>query len=480
MPSSLSTDGPGTPGTSRPRSHRGAGADLEGRSEFERDADRLLYASAFRRLSGVTQVTSPPNQTVQHDRLTHSLKVAQVGRRLAQRLQQRGVDVEPEVVYTAALAHDLGHPPFGHAAEQELQLILTGKITAAGSTRKNPTPILEDSFEGNAQSFRIVARTAARRQSERGVGLNLTFRSLAALAKYPWSRGNGPGQFEAYSSDKWGAYQPQRGLLNRALQISRDEGRFGSYRPLEAQLMDWADDVSYAVHDNEDYFRSGEVPLDRLRGDQALWDAIVAFVRTRVVPKLSTLDEGREIPAAQFDDLLESVSSSIRRTLPPSPYAGGRDTREQLHVFGSSAIDTLLQGVTVEDGDLRVPVRSRIYVEFLKMLTRFYVIERPGLAFVQVGQRALTRHLYFTLSSLAESADAANSADRTLPARFGDYLEAAFDDVYGDRDGDIDDQARVARATVDFICSLTDAQALALSRQFDGDIDYGRLQLGSL
>lgn len=128
------------------------------RSAFQRDRDRVLYSPEFRRLSGVTQVASAGEGDVFHNRLTHSLKVAQVGRRLAERLQKDCASEElhawggldPDVVETAGLAHDLGHPPFGHDGEEEI----------CKSVEANND---ENGFEGNAQSFRIVTRLAAHR-----------------------------------------------------------------------------------------------------------------------------------------------------------------------------------------------------------------------------------------------------------------------------------------------------------------------------
>ena len=181
--------------------------DRHWRHDFEVDADRVLYSPEFRRLAGVTQVISPQEDYVFHDRLTHSLKVAQTAERLAQRLiddysagdgvvrAQVEEAISPRVCYVAGLCHDLGHPPFGHVAETQLQIEL-GKIeknTAEGKTEKVN---LRDSFEGNAQSFRIVSRLSLRKTQTTDPdgpddaveqGLNLTWRSLAAISKYPWT-----------------------------------------------------------------------------------------------------------------------------------------------------------------------------------------------------------------------------------------------------------------------------------------------------
>jgi dGTPase len=159
------------------------------RSPFQKDRDRLLYASAFQRLGSVTQVVSASEGYVFHNRLTHTLEVAQIARRLAEKLlveTDPGLvealgGIDPEVVEAAALAHDLGHPPFGHIAEKQLDA-LAKKHNAS------------DGFEGNAQSFRIVSRGAAHRTDYKG--LNLTRATLNAILKYPWTRDRkGPGSY---------------------------------------------------------------------------------------------------------------------------------------------------------------------------------------------------------------------------------------------------------------------------------------------
>lgn len=148
------------------------------RSAFERDRDRVLYSDYFRRLAGVTQVASAADAGLFHNRLLHSLKVAQVARRLAQKLLRDYPELsdrlDADVVEAAALAHDLGHPPFGHVAEKELQRLAEEEFG------------LDDGFEGNAQTFRILVRLA--NHSGRQYGLDLCRATLDATLKYPWLR----------------------------------------------------------------------------------------------------------------------------------------------------------------------------------------------------------------------------------------------------------------------------------------------------
>jgi len=222
------------------------------RTETQRDRDRILYSSAFNRLAGITQVASSAPGASFHNRLTHSFKVAQVARRLAERLKGEEADVElvdrldVDAAEAAALGHDLGHPPFGHLAEE----ILADAMRNAGG------------FEGNAQSFRIVCRLAMRDPEH--PGLNLTPATLNGMLKYPWLAGEHPTD---PNSTKFGAYWSDREDFLAAQ--GKSSVRPGQ-RTLEAELMDWSDDITYAVHDLEDFYRVGLVPLERLRtnGDE--------------------------------------------------------------------------------------------------------------------------------------------------------------------------------------------------------------------
>jgi len=206
-------------------------ADGDQRIAFQRDRDRILYSSAFRRLSGVTQIVRTGEEDVFHNRLTHSLKVAQVGRRLAERCMgefpeatnARGL--HPEVVEAACLAHDLGHPPFGHIGEN----VLCNLVEASGD---------EEGYEGNAQSFRIITKLAVR--FEGCDGLDLTRATLAATLKYPWTRDKN----DPKKTKKWSVYNSEQDDFEFARTLNR-----GEKKTLEAELMDWADDIAYSVHD---------------------------------------------------------------------------------------------------------------------------------------------------------------------------------------------------------------------------------------
>jgi len=461
------------------------------RDAYERDSDILLYSSAFRRLKGVTQVTPVVDGNARtHDRMIHSLKVAQVGKRIAQHLigdeknsenkEEYAHYVLPEAVHFAGLAHDLGHPPFGHVAENELQL-----ITSADNNRRLP-----DSFEGNAQTFHILVRLSQKRMHAgddaiEGArpGMGITAGSLIASMKYPWRKDCARIELselnrfdetkERYYREKWGCYDEDwRPWKSIRQEILKAEPQY----VVNSEIMDLADDITYAVHDLIDYYRIGAIPpLNAIlqKGDFKLYAAAV----------LST--------KGLSDD--ESMQAAFRwiSQLPTleDQYDDSRRWRAKTHAFESAAVGKMISKTKItKDFKLEVPDYIRAAIAILKQLTWYYVIDNPSLSSSQRGQRQIIRELHAWLCEWYESCEVPPGDPlahakhrrnlRRIPVRFKEYCDAAddrrvreLDDkdklMVDDRTSDIiyremTKDERISRAAIDYISGLTDGDAIRL------------------
>jgi dGTPase len=399
----------------------------ENRTEAERDHDRVLYTSALQRLAGITQIAAPEAGITIHNRLTHTLKVAQVARRLAKRV---GLPADrQEVAAAAALAHDLGHPPFGHLAEK----VLNEGAAAWGG------------FEGNAQSFRIVTFLALRDEEYRG--LNLTRRTLSAVLKYPWLQ----DVSKIKKKEKWGAYASEREIFEFARVGSDDDAR-----SLEAAIMDWSDDVTYAVHDLEDFFRLGLIPLDRLGSadpEERLRFTASFYQdrkRTNVLSKFSDdhLD-ARDLEAAV--DRLFTASTAPLGLI--GHYRGSELDRTNLRAQASFLIGRFIAAASRKDEELLIPKDQRAEVAVLKELAWFYVITDPSLSTIQHGQQKVIRELH----SIYIRAASGSGRDRHL------FPLAQRELLAGTRDAG---QAR--RVATDFVAGLTEPMAYELHHRLTG------------
>lgn len=404
------------------------------RDPGRRDRDRILYSTAFRRLAGITQVASANDRHPIHNRLTHTLEVAQISRSLAEQFLRNEADreiaervggLDPDVVEAACLAHDLGHPPFGHVAEKELGRLLRSKEVAGG-------------FEGNPQTFRILTKLAVRDRATDG--LNLTRATLCAVLKYPWLRGT-----DGKAAEKWGAYESERNVFEWACRMLTAHSR---RRSLEAEIMDWADDIAYAVHDVEDFYRAGMIPLDRLAASHSTeldWFLESELDRT---DQLRLYD--KQGVKEQFQNLLDIAPFDV-------PYEGTREGRARLRSFTSALVDRYINAAalverTGNEPVLRIDPELQIEVLLLKGLTWQYVIESPALITQRYGQRKLIESLFMTLCEAGGSAQ-----DRRV-------FPAFYQQLLGQTPGD----ALIMRTVADLISSLTEAQVVALHHRLTG------------
>jgi dGTPase len=376
------------------------------RGDFVRDRARVLHSAALRRLAAKTQVVGVGQSDFPRTRLTHSLECAQIGRELGAAL---GAD--PDLVDAACLAHDLGHPPFGHNGEAALDAF----AAPCGG------------FEGNAQSLRVLTRleTKVLDASGASVGLNLTRAVLDAATKYPWPKREGMAKYGVYADDA------------RVFAWLRD-GAPDNRRCLEAQVMDWADDVAYSVHDLEDGIHAGHVPLSAITsaGERS---EVVRLAQTSYLDVSTDALEAAaarlaELPAwpAEFDGSLRSLVALKRMTSDLIARLSGAAVRATREQHGEGALRRY-------DGDLAVPVETRAECAILKAVADLFVMRRDEARRTQAREREQLAEL--TAAILAGAPD-------TLEPWLREAWSAAPDDA-----------ARV-RVVVDQVASLTDTSAL--------------------
>ena len=480
---------------------------------FRIDRDRVASSPFFARLAGVTQVVSPNGSgLLLHNRLTHSLKVAQVARAIAERLtadedsarlldKLGGCDLD--VVEAAALAHDLGHPPFGHLGEEVLDRIARHRFG------------LPDGFEGNAQSFRIVTTTDTR--GLRGIGLDLTAAVRAALLKYPWTRlghprphpstmavpprgATEPSDAPGTGSAKFSAYVTELVDLEQARAVFA--GRIEPWQQtVEASVMDTADDIAYAIHDLEDFHRVGVLQHATVAAELGTWRERAADLGAVADGDLAAQSRlpGRSLEAMRrrladrdgwifdadaFTDAVDLVRAELVDGLLAVPFDGSVDAEQSIARFSTRWTARLADGVgvaaapTTRSGHVVLAAQQWHEVQVLKFVHRRFVLRRPDLALHQRGQARLLTTLVEELESWLTDR---RESDR-LPRRLHDLVELAEGEYHelalhqpvllGAADGAPGPDAVRAlargRAVVDFVASLTDSQAVALLDALSG------------
>ena len=378
-----------------------------GRTEFARDRARIIHSFALRRLAAKTQVAVPWATDFPRTRLSHSLECAQVGRELGAAL---GAD--PDLMEGACLAHDIGHPPFGHNGEE----VLNQLAHSCGG------------FEGNAQSLRLLIRLEAKTVLADGksVGLNLTRASLDAATKYPWSR--------IVNAKKFGVYEDDLEIFNWYR-----NGVESGKTSIEAQIMDWSDDVAYSVHDMEDSLVSGQIKLDQLSND---------------LPKLFKVAKDMYLEDITEAEMATALTALQKISCWPRYYDGTHRSLARLKDLASQLIGRFAQAAEVAtqekygdsnltrySANLVVPRAQRVEVALLKSMAGHYVINADTSQIRYGEQQKL-------LTELVEAILA--SAPATLEGFFLQDWQRAEND-----------QQRV-RVVIDQVASLTDPGAIAL------------------
>ena len=389
-------------------------AKRPGRTEFMRDRARVIHSASLRRLAAKTQVAVPWENDFQRTRLSHSLECAQIGRELGESL---GAD--PDLLETACLSHDLGHPPFGHNGEEALAEVA---VDCGG-------------FEGNAQSFRLLTRIEAKTVDADGksLGLNLTRASLDAATKYPWSN--------HVNSRNFGVYADDLEIFNW-MREGAPEGR----KCIEAQIMDWSDDCAYSVHDLEDAIFAGQVTVNDFERDfDVLYSVMINDYKSDAsraeaasalerLQALSCWPRGFDRTHASLARLKDTTSQLIGRFV----LAAERETRA---VHGTGALSRY-------SADLEIPREAHIEVDFLKAVAGHYLINAAASQERYEKQQLVIRELVEMLYAKAPL-----------------ELDPIFEDDWKDANND----GERLRVVIDQIASLTDPGAYALHAHLSGN-----------
>jgi len=385
---------------------KGAQLAPDSRGDFARDRARVLHSAALRRLADKTQVVGPRDGDTPRTRLTHSLEVAQISRGIGE-----GLGLSPDLCEMAGLTHDIGHPPYGHNGEVALD-----EVAPCG-------------FEGNAQTLRILARLEPKVLIDgTSFGLNLTRASLDAAVKYPLTRTNADGSVNR----KYSAYDEDAGVL-----AWLREGHTDGAPPMEAQVMDFSDDIAYSVHDVEDGIVSGRVSL------RVLWDFVELAALAEKGADAFGGDADSLVDAADRLRSLPAIASAAEFDYTLSAWTGLKALTSQLVGRYVGAVTRATreenEGVTLgrQHGRLVVPPDVEAEVRLLKTVAVLYVMDQPAHQARQDRQRDRIYRVHEYLRA---------GAPGTLDTMFQAWFNAAETDLERER------------VIVDQIASMTESR----------------------
>ena len=378
------------------------------RSEFEHDRARIIHSAAFRRLQGKTQVFGVYEGDFFRTRLTHSLEVAQIAKGIALSL---GADTD--LVEALCLAHDLGHPPFGHAGERLLHALMRDF----------------GGFESNAQTVRIV--THLERKHEAYAGLNLTYPTLDGLLKYKTCI-DATALAAPHTKPIKGFYAGDRDLVAT---ITHATGT-GQGRSFECQIMDVADDIAYSVHDLEDSLQAGLLSVVDFRRFPA--ERVVHEVNATLTAWDQTVSaETIESELAQIADRLEALENTAGRA------AHKMLTRDLIYAFAST-VQIQQEGQQERRERIDAEFSSRVRIEILKAFESHKVILNPRVNTLSYKGKEVLQRLFAVLDQGRESVG-------LFPEEQGENYEQALSDG---------DEAARKRVICDFLASMTDSSAM--------------------
>ena len=384
-----------------------------GRRAFARDKARVLHSAGLRRLSAKTQVMSAGADDFPRTRLTHTLEVAQIGRELGDAL---GCD--PDLVETACLVHDLGHPPFGHNGEEALH---KASLDIGG-------------FEGNAQTFRLLTRIESKTiRDGRSLGLNLTRATLDAATKYPWA-------FDG-KNPKFGFYEEDKEIFDWVRLNVKNQSKV-----FEAQVMDIADDIAYSVHDIE----------DAIYGQHFSPLALDSEPEFKEVVKLAATEYATEIDE---DNLNRALNSLIKQSWWVKSFTATQVDMAALknmtsHLIGkfteeieqATKAGNKAENFTRYNANLIVPLETKAQIAVLKAVVNLFVMQRKGAAENYAKEQDLILNIVDGLQN--------------NPQKLDPQFKHQFDNA-----GSIKE---AKRAVIDQVASLTDSSARRLAQEFVG------------
>jgi dGTPase len=436
----------------------------DARKAYRRDVARLIHSPSFRRLQGKAQLFPSDENDFFRNRLTHSLEVAQIATGIALNLNSREKElkrspIDVDLVHFAALAHDLGHPPFGHDGERALDQVMKR----------------HGGFEGNAQTIRILTRLEKKeieplpivnKGKDTRTGLNLTYRSIASVLKYdnviPVKRAN--------SSDvKKGYYQTEASLVRDIRSKIAPGCKPGKFKTIECSIMDLADDIAYSTYDLEDAFKAGFLsPMSMAAAENRLKQRIADVVNKKMranYPKVLcdsealTIDGVDRIVLSMMRDLFQPSEELVKRM------QNTNVTDEELSYALSaevSAASTTLQ----EEGRFRNEFTSRLVYAFMSNIEFTWNAQTPSLS--SVGLSLGTFQAIEVLKRFAYEALVMSNRFKMADRRGREIIEHIFKaltqsggekllphDIRSTYDASGKEEWRL-RAVCDFISSMTD------------------------
>lgn len=447
------------------------------RSDFRRDYARLIHSTSFRRLKGKMQLFPDSEGDYFRNRLTHSLEVAQVAKSIAIKLNHesdyfREAPIDLDLIEFASLAHDLGHPPFGHE----------------GETALNECMAPFGGFEGNAQTLRLLAKLEKKVSSnvdgplidnkkDYRAGLNLSFRSLAAVLKYDSMI---PEQFDIGAGVHKGFYASENSLV-KLIKKNVTHGRNPplTFKTIECQIMDIADDIAYSTYDLDDALKSGLIRLlDIITLDDKTLETIATKANNAIGAKLDTIITAEDIWAALIDILdSQKLLAPLQKVIDKRPDGGPLDISALAFTLGavrkteknlgeqayarnrltSHLVGEFIRAIQIKVPDGIDPVFGEIYldknvwikIETLKHLAFHFLIHSPRWKVVAWRSKEIVKYLFETLTS--------NKGHELMP----DDCKQLYDLC--------DNDASRHRVVCDFIACMTDTYAVEFYSRLQSD-----------